>query len=206
MAYGKELAELGYAVICFDFPAFERRQAVQPNLQGVYGQEYEFHEAAWSGRTLMGQQVLETMSAVDVLYQREIKKVGVIGHSLGGTSSYYAAASDERITAVVASCGLGTLSSVSAIPYVHNPAWLVPGFKKGIGELHELCRLVNRPFLVSAGTIDELFPIRGVRDFIEWGKRLYRDPSQLELSTFAGGHSFPREAREKAYAFLDQSL
>lgn len=43
-----------------------------------------------------------------------------------------------------------------------------------------------------------------VEDFFRWGKRLYHDSSQLELEIFQAGHTFPAQARQNAYEFLER--
>ncbi len=207
MHFGMELAQQKYTVICFDFPAFEERQYPHSSLEGSTGQEYAHYEATLNGSSLMGCQVLDTMAAVDVLQSMGINDIGVIGHSMGGISSYYAMASDKRIKAGVTNCGLGSFRSVSGIPYVHNPTWFVPGFKQRLGELQELFAIISeRPYLVSAAHDDAEFTIKGVQELVQWGKRLYRNQSLLQEYYFEGEHSFPRKAREHAYQFLKRYL
>ncbi len=207
MRYGLELAQQGYLTLCFDFPAFEERQHKSAALQNEYGQEYESQEALLSGGSLMGRQVLDTLAAVDFLEWKGAKDIAIIGHSMGGSSSFYATASDPRIKVGISNCGTGSLRSVSEIPYVHNPAWCVRGFKQQIGELHELFRLIApRPYLISFAVDDDEFTEKGVREFIEWGRKFYQQKDRLQMFSFAGGHGFPRESRENAYQFIKERL
>lgn len=155
----------------------------------------------------MGIHVLDTSRAVDVLHEYGIEDVGVIGHSLGGTVVPYTMACDTRIKAGASSCGVATFDSVRRNCRVQNLAWPVHGIGTRFGEFHMLFDLISpRPVFVSAATDDHCLPIEGARQAVELGRYFYRNPGLLELYEFDGNHSFPTEARKRAYRVLDEHL
>ncbi len=209
-AYGFELAQRGYSVLCFDFLGFEERQQNVVKFPGIQnaGERFVKQESSLDGVELMGRYVSDTMRAVDVLQFLTLQEsIGVIGHSLGGLVAYYAHACDPRITASVSNCGVSTFDAVHKAGMIHNLAYTVHGMKREIGELHELTKLMEkRPLLISAARNDPYFPFEGVCDLVKWGRRITGCDEQPSFHAFDGGHSFPRMAREVAYNFLDQHL
>ena len=52
--------------------------------------------------------IVNHIRAVDLLQQRDEvdpRRIGVIGHSLGGHNAMFVAAFDERLAVIVSSCG-----------------------------------------------------------------------------------------------------
>ena len=206
-AYGLELALQGYRVLCFDFKPFEDRKYDHMYLQHTWGERYASQEATLDGRSLMGDHVLDTMRAVDVLKSLGHEDIGVIGHSMGGMTAFYAMASDERIKTGAISCGVATVDSVRKLPRVHTFAWAVPGLRREFGEIYSLFNLIaQRPMFISSGTNDVEFPIAGADEFVEKGRKYYADQSGIRYNKFEGPHSFPDDARDKAYAFLKETV
>jgi len=203
-AYGFELAQRGYRVLCFDFPPFEERILDFP------GEPFLKQELSLEGVELMGKYMCDTMRAVDVLLSLNPNpvnpEVGLIGHSLGGMVAVYTQACDPRITAAVANCGVSTYDSITDTGQTHNWAYPIHGMRPRFGEWHEVFAfLQGRPLLISASFEDDLFPIEGVVDFVRFAKK-FEGASHLKFKEWRGGHSFSKEAREFAYGFLDRHL
>jgi dienelactone hydrolase len=93
-AYGLELARRGYVVLCPDYPSFGDLAAfdfkASPHPSGTMKAVVN-HVAAstcWPARP-----------------EADADRIAAIGHSLGGHNALFAAAFDDRIKAVVTSCG-----------------------------------------------------------------------------------------------------
>ncbi len=91
----------------------------------------------------------------------------------------------------------------------HNFAAYVPDMLSA-GDIDALVgELAPRPFLLTAGEYDPIFPIDGVRSVVERAHEIYARQNAVERFNavlFAGGHSFPDEVKVEAYAFLDHWL
>jgi len=87
--YAHELAERGYVTLAPDYPSF-----------GDY--PYEFDSPHYASGTMKG--IVNHRRAVDLLVslpEVDPKRIGVIGHSLGGHNSLFVAFFDQRVKAVV---------------------------------------------------------------------------------------------------------
>ena len=109
------LAKLGYVCLCVDaFGSGER--AVEPGPGTYHGGL--LGASLWpAGVPLIGLQVYDNRRAVDYLISRpEVDggKLAITGASGGGNQSLYAGATDDRLTAVVPVCGIGTYESYLA--------------------------------------------------------------------------------------------
>jgi len=93
--YAHELAQRGYVCLVPDYPSFGD-YAYDFAAQGELYDSGSM-KAIWNN--IRGVDLLETLPEVDR------RRIGVIGHSLGGHNALFTAAFDQRIRAVVTSCG-----------------------------------------------------------------------------------------------------
>jgi dienelactone hydrolase len=217
-AYGQELCQRGYVVLCPDLLCFEDRRSAHAvhHANGVLDdagyERFEFTRRLLTGSCLQTKYLHDLTCAVDLLasfpgVNRE--RLGVIGHSLGGLEALWLAWYDARITAAVSSCGFGLLRTLVRDGINHGFAMYVPG----ILEVCDLDALVGalapRAFLLTAGETDPLFPIDGVRSLVEKAQHHYMQegvPERLRAILFPAGHSFPDDVKAEAYGFLDRWL
>lgn len=91
----------------------------------------------------------------------------------------------------------------------HNRAAYVPGLLE-IGDTDTiLSAIAPRPFLLSAGEGDPLFPIDGVRRLVESAQMAYDRAyvsERFRAVIFPGKHSFPDIVKDEVYSFLDHWL
>lgn len=164
--------------------------------------------APW--KTGMARMTWDAMRATDVLAARpevDPKRLGSIGHSLGGKEVLYHAAFDPRIRAAV-SCegGIGLTFSNWDAPWYLGKQIQEPGFPL---DHHEVLALVApRAFLLIGGEsadgaqswpyIEANLPV--------W--RLFGREERLGLFRHPYGHDMPPPGpdREKVYAWLDHWL
>ena len=129
------------------------------------------------------------------------ERMGVIGHSLGGHNAIFTAAFDERLRAVVTSCGFtpfpdyygGDLTGWTSRTYMPrirdvygcDPARMPFDFPEVVASL------APRGFFASAPVADGNFAVAGVRrTFAEVGPiyALFAAEDRLVLATPDAGH------------------
>lgn len=217
-AYGKELCQRGYVVLCPDLLCFEDRRLAhavrQANsaLDDAGYERFEFTKRLLTGSCLQTKYLHDLTSSVDLLasfpdVNRE--RLGVIGHSLGGLEALWLTWYDARITAAVSSCGFGLLRTLVRNGINHGFAMYVPGILEVCDLDALLGALAPRAFLLTAGESDPLFPIDGVRSLVENAQRHYTQEGlteRFQAILFPAGHSFPHDVKAAAYSFLDHWL
>jgi dienelactone hydrolase len=214
--YGLELARRGYVVLCPDQLGFEDRVPVNPGEldknAGSANERFEAIKLLLEGSSLQAKYVADLVRAVDYLASLEYvdaRRIGCIGHSLGGQETLWLTWFDHRIKAAVSSCGFAMISAILRDRINHNMALCVPGMLQ-LGDVDFLLAAVApRPFFFSAGRGDLIFPIDSVECIKREAGKVYRRKGAseaLQYVIFEGGHGFPREIRRKAYDFLDRYL
>jgi pimeloyl-ACP methyl ester carboxylesterase len=106
--YALELAQRGYITMALDYPNF-----------GEY--KPPVYELGYNSVTMKA--IWNNLLAVDLLSNWPLvdsQRIAVIGHSLGATGALFQAVFDDRIAAVVASCGLSTFQDYAAHSEYYN--------------------------------------------------------------------------------------
>jgi hypothetical protein len=203
-AYGRELAERRFVVLA---PAYPLLANYQPNLKAL-GYQSGSMKAIWDN--IRGLDLLDSLPYV------QAGKYGVIGHSLGGHNAIFTAAFDERIQAVITSCGFdsfrdymnGNIHGWTSERYM--PGLLEYSLEEIPFDFHELIgALAPRHVFVSAPFYDHNFQWRSVHQIERAAAavyRLYQAPRRLRVEHPRSGHDFPEETRLQAYEMLDEVL
>ncbi len=135
------------------------------------------------------------------------RRVGCLGHSLGGQETLFLSAVDRRVAAAVSSCGFSSYQAIFDAAINHNFAAYVPGLLRHGGVGRVLGLVAPRPFLALAGRDDPIFPLAGVRATVRAARGPYaRAKDRLRLRVFPGGHGFSAAMRGAAYAWFDRWL
>lgn len=220
LAFAVELARRGYVTVAPDLDAFEDRQATEQERRRwgervPTGSAYERFIATrclQHGSTLQARYVWDLARTVDYLTSRpevDPARIGAIGHSLGGQEVAWAMLFDERIRAGVCSCGVGTFRTIFRDGINHNMAAYTRGLLE-VGDMDELVScLAPRPFMMTAGASDPIFPIDGVRTIAAAASGAYRADGAsgaFRFVEFPAGHGCPPDVREECYRWLDQWL
>jgi dienelactone hydrolase len=210
--YALELAERGYVTLAPNYPLLAK---YQPDIKAL-GWESGTLKAVWDN--MRGIDLLASLPFVDG------RSFGAIGHSLGGHNSVYTAVFDDRIQAVVSSCGLD-----SYLDYYQGDekVWLpekgwtqtryIPRLAEYRGRLadipfdfHEMIgALAPRHVLIIAPLRDHNFRADSVDRIVASAMavyRLHRAEDRLRVEHPDCAHDFPEEMRETAYRFLDGVL
>jgi len=204
--YAAELAKLGYVAIVPDYPGFG-------------GYKFDPYAHGYASATMKG--IWNHMRAVDLLAglpEVDARRIGAIGHSLGGHNALFLAAFDERIKAVVTSCGFtsfGRYMGGDLTGWSHNG--YMPRIAKVYGKSPSrmpfdfsdvLEAILPRPVFVNAPLNDSNFDAAGVDECVEAALRAHSGlpGSRIDVHHPAAGHDFPPEIRRAAYDFLARSL
>ena len=149
---------------------------------------------------------------------------GAIGHSLGGHNSVYTAVFDDRIKAVVSSCGLDSfLDYYGGDEKIWQPekGWCqtrymprLAGYRGRLEDIpfdfHELIgALAPRHVLIIAPLKDRNFQADSVDRIAAAARpvfKLYGHPDRLRVEHPDCEHDFPQEMREAAYELFDAVL
>jgi predicted dienelactone hydrolase len=166
--------------------------------------------------------IWNNIRAVDLLESvPEVDKtrIGVIGHSLGGHNALFTAVFDERLKAVVTSCGFtpfhdyygGKLAGWTSDRYMpkirdvygNDPNKVPFDFYEILGSLAPRAIYSNSPLH------DSNFDVGGVKKVfqkIDDVYSLFDAKSQLKLVTPDAPHDFPEAQRLEAYEWLNEKL
>ena len=206
--YALELAARGYVTLAPDAIGFEERQ--HPVLHAQDYERFEANKRLTEGSCLQAKMLWDLMRGLDYLTtRREVdpRRIGCLGHSLGGQETLFLCAIDRRVAVGVSSCGFSSYRALFDRAINHNFAAYVPGLMQ-YGDLDRVLGLVApRSFLALAGNDDPIFPLEGVRATVRGARRVYeRARDRLRLGVFPGGHGFSPPMRVAAYTWLDHWL
>lgn len=166
------------------------------------------------GRSALGQELVELRRALDVLSARpevDARCLGAIGHSAGGPLAALLMYVDPRVKAGCASCGAFLFRWWFNQAYLRPingfaGLWTVPGLLRW-GDVDDiLAGLAPRPYLETGdpeetaghtaaltGKARARYAALGVQERFSW-------------VTYASGHTFRRDMRERSYAWFDRWL
>jgi dienelactone hydrolase len=207
--YAHELAERGYVCLVPDYPSF-----------GEYPYDFAKQGAHYASGSMKA--IWNNIRGVDLLVdmpQVDSDRIGVIGHSLGGHNSLFTAVFDQRLKAVVTSCGFtpfhdyygGKVAGWTSDRYMPrirevygNDAGRIPfDFYEVLGALAPRGCFSNSPLH------DDNFEVGGVRKAFAEAEKvhlLFGPHHQLKLVTPDSAHDFPEAERRAAYEWLDMVL
>ncbi len=160
------------------------------------------------GETMIGWRVWDAMRAMDYLQTRsevDPRRIGMMGISGGGTTTFFTAALDRRVKAAVVSGYFNTFrDSILSIPHCMDN--YIPGMLK-YAEMYDIAGLIApRGLFVESGTKDSIFPVEATRFAFEQAKRIWTAfgaEDRLELEVFEGEHQFWGKG---AFEFLKRML
>ncbi|MBI4906095.1 MAG: prolyl oligopeptidase family serine peptidase [Acidobacteria bacterium] len=204
--YAVELAERGYVTLA---PSYPLLADYRPDWKAL-GYQSGTMKAIWDN--IRGLDYLETLPFV------RKGAFGAIGHSLGGHNSVYTAVFEDRIKAVVSSCGLdsymdykdGDIRGWTSDRYM--PKLLA--YRERLQDLpfdfHEMIgALAPRACFISAPLRDDNFKAASVDRIVAAARpvyQLYGKPENLSVEHPDAAHDFPDEMRQRGYALFDRHL
>ena len=206
--YALELAQRGYVALAPDYPNFG-------------GYEFDPYARGYVSATMKG--IVNHRRAIDLLQslpEVDSKRVGVIGHSLGGHNALFLAAFDDRVKVIVTSCGFTSFAK-----YMKGDltGWSHKGYMPRIADRYAkdpkqmpfdfgdiLVSLAPRAVFINAPLRDDNFEVSGVRDCVEAAlpvyDKVFHAKKKMKALYPSSAHEFPVAVRRAAYRFLDRSL
>jgi len=207
LRYAVHLAERGYVTLAPDYPSF-----------GEY--RYDFAKSRYQSGSMKA--VWNNMRAVDLLQalpEVDPRRIGCIGHSLGGHNTMFTAVFDARIKVLVSSCGFtsfpkyygGNLKGWTSARYMPRIAGVYGSRPEKVpfDFAEVVAAFAPRAFLASAAVHDDNFEVSGVKDCVAAAKPVYEllgAGDRLAANYPDCKHDFPAPARKVAYAWLDRWL
>ncbi|XSS46718.1 alpha/beta hydrolase family protein [Propionibacteriaceae bacterium Y2011] len=215
--YALELAMRGYVVAVPDMLTAGER---------VFPGHDPFHTAPFYEQhprsTMIARNHVDMVSTVNALCgmsEVDPTRIAAIGHSLGGYTATFLAGLDDRVGAVVNSCGFA--------PFRHDlkpTRWGLRGWYSHLPRVNsELARgrvpfefsqiaslMAPKPIFNYSGQLDAIFPHwRAITEALGEMGRLYETLGHADrfVSLMGWGpHAFPPEIRQQSYDFLDHWL
>ena len=147
-------------------------------------------------RTTIAERVTDISCAIDAIEEHfpalDADNIVVMGHSGGGTATFYAACLEPRIKLAVASCAVCTYKDSIAAMH-HCVCNFIPNIAKyfDMGDLGGL--IAPRKLIVVNGEVDNIFPKCGVDESYEIIEKLYAAagaPDNCAHVMGNGGHRF----------------
>ena len=206
--YAQELARRGWVVLAPDYVYMGDPQR-------------DPYELGYASGTMKG--IYNHVRGVDLLAslpEVDERRIGAIGHSLGGHNSLFVALFDQRVRAVVTSCGFNSFAKYKGGDLT---GWSSSKYMPRIATLHGkdparmpfdfteiLAAIAPRAVFISAPTGDANFEVSGVRDCVRAARPVFQGifsaGDRLVAVHPDCGHDFPPDIRERAYAFLERWL
>lgn len=207
--YAHELARRGFVCMVPDYPSF-----------GEYRDDFEKDDGRWASGSMKA--IWNNVRAIDFLESMsevDAGRIGCIGHSLGGHHSIFSALFDQRIRAVVTSCGFtgfhdyrgGNLAGWASDRYMPRIQAIYGNDPDRVPfDFHELiAALAPRPVFVCAPLRDSNFDVGGVRKVVGAAAEvfeLHEKRGYLEVAYPDSAHDFPDVVRQSAYRFLERHI
>lgn len=210
--YASELAERGFVTLAPNYPLLAK---YQPDIKAL-GWESGTLKAVWDN--MRGLDLLDSLPYV------KAGRYGAVGHSLGGHNAVYTAIFDDRIQAVVSSCGLDSFLDYyggQEGPWQPEKGWTqtryMPKLREYRGRLaeipfdfHELIgALAPRQVLIIAPLKDGNFRHDSVDRVVAAAAEIYKlydVPTHLRVEHPDCNHDFPTEMRELSYKLFADVL
>lgn len=215
---GTQLVARGYIVAAIDgyFHGDRIGRGPAGKIENKAAQELSFSKLnLWLGRTLWGMQVRDEQCLLDYVAARpdvDAEKIGATGMSMGSTRSWWLAALDDRVKAIVGVVCFTRYEELLQHGYLraHGIYYFVPGMLQHFDTeaIHAL--VAPRPHLELSGDQDPGTPLDGVKTLErKLGSlyQLYGKPEQFRSVVWKNtGHEYLPEMRERMIAWFERYL
>jgi dienelactone hydrolase len=215
------LVKQGYVVLGIDNYFNGERKGSGPagdleTMQRGSDQEMSlFKLNLWLGRTLWGMMLRDELIALDYLASRpevDPGRIGAQGMSMGSTRSWWLAAIDERIKAVVGVACFTRYEDLIAIRALraHGIYYFVPGLLKHFDSEGVMALIAPRPFLALTGDRDAGSPPEGMvklEQILSKVYKLYDTPESFRSIVYPEtGHVYNDDQKQKMVDWFNRHL
>lgn len=161
---GPLLARRGYAVAAID-SYFCGERSPQKGKSAGEADLFKLH--LWLGRSLWGLMLRDQQCLIDYLQTRpevDRDRIGVTGMSMGGTTTWWLAAVDERVASLVGVAGFTRYGELIAHNghRLHGIYYYVPGVLEHFDTEAIYALVAPRPMLMLSGDRDAGLPLDGI--------------------------------------------
>ena len=208
------LATKGIIAMAFD-PMGQGERRMYPELKdsgGTGEHNIAGRPSLLVGRPLAHYRVWDAVRALDYLETRpEVDKarLGMFGHSGGGTMTLFTAPLDPRIKAAMSCCAVASFHSKTRALLMADPEQIVPGvYADGVDHPELIAACAPRPFLIGA-CLGDFVPLEGTRRTFAEVDALYRRAGmagRVGMVETPGPHLLNPKLREALYGFLLKHL
>jgi hypothetical protein len=196
---------------CFaSTPSAPGERAIEPG-QGTYHGALAGASLWPTGCSLLGLQVHDNRRAVDYLVSRpdvDPARLAMTGASGGGNQTLYAGATDERLTAVIPVCGIGTYGAYLQTACCVCEVNVGGAMYASTGDL--LAMVAPRALLVISATRDALqFSVHEASKSIEFARgrfSLLGAQKKVRHVAIESGHDYNQPMREAMYGWAEKWL
>ncbi|MFT4637376.1 MAG: glucose/arabinose dehydrogenase [Verrucomicrobiales bacterium] len=211
--YAAELAERGFVTLS---PAYPLMANYWPNLSAL-GYESGTMKAIWDNSRALD--LLESLP-----YVANDRGFAAIGHSLGGHNALFTALFDDRIEAVVSSCGFDAFADYyegNRSNWFFGKGWCQLRYMPRLSDYRDrlseipfgfpalLGALAPRKVFVNAPLGDDNFRSVSVGRCVDMARKIYQRfqvEDRIVLRHPDSGHEFPNDLREEAYKMIESVL
>lgn len=207
--FGYELAKRGVVTISLDWIGLGEREKRKNKLLPTF-----LNEGLWSnwvrfiGIEMMALRVKEVQTIINYAIDNlriDASRIGIMGHSGGGTLALFSSIMDKRIKVCCISGYFGTWQD-SILAMYHCGCNYLQSLGKEM-ELYDLyASLAPRPLGITIGKADKIYPFKGTQKAIPIIRNVYDDlnsSNRLMIDVQNGGHRF---YGEKLYPFMLRHL
>ena len=198
-AIALQAAQRGYLAIAIEQSCFGERSERQIKPRSAAPCVDATMHALLLGRSLLGERCSDVSAAIDWLQAEagalriDASRIHAMGHSAGGSVALFAAALDERISAVMACGCIGYIRDTIGRRRDDQGQNVIPGILNWL-EMGDILGLVAPRILVSvAGEGDPIWPAEGARAAFAEAAEIYAAlgaSERLSLLAEPGGHRF----------------
>jgi dienelactone hydrolase len=169
----------------------------------------------WLGRTLWGMMLRDEQIALDYLASRpevDPERIGAQGMSMGSTRSWWLAAIDDRIKAVVGVACFTRYEDLIAIRALraHGIYYFVPGILKHFDSEGVMALVAPRPFLALTGDRDAGSPPAGMKRLEQILGKVYKLHGKAEsfrsIIYPETGHVYNDDQKQKMIEWFNRHL
>ena len=209
-AFGPILAKKGFVVLAPDAVCFEERRE-DTSVKGFDFWQH-FHEASYrivKGDYLMKQVLTDAMNGISLLTELpyvDIKRIGTLGHSMGGNTVLFLAALDERISFACASGNACTYEHRMANGVGIELASMIPGFH-GPYDIDDLVSLTAPRTLLLVSAEEDKYSM-DTPVIVEKAGKAYAEKGaaqNLHHKRYPGGHALTRERFDFIIEWLEKN-
>lgn len=202
--FGLGCMRRGIAALCIEQRSFGERRELRQKQISPHGCHDATMQALMLGRTLLGERVYDVDRGIDYLAERgdaDMRMIGVMGNSGGGTVSLFSAALLPRIAYAMPSCFFCTFRD-SIMSIYHCADNYVPGLFKEAEMSDVMGLFAPKPLVLVSGREDTIFPIKGTRKAFRALKKIYESAGAADRCHLVVGPEGHRYYAELAWPVM----